>query len=144
MKKYRDLSVKVTLGIIGLTVVVLGIVLLMIPLRLTSFSNSSKFAKLQCQEAGAILSLKINTSADIVRNYSYLISHLAETDLIPKENKREFMLSEMEIRYRNEKALNNLWCTFEPNALDGMDEHYINSPGSMNLAHLSHGLQKVI
>jgi len=130
MKKYRGLSVKVTLGIIGLAVVVLGIVLLMTPLRLTSFSNSSKFAKLQCQEAGAILSLKINTSADIVRNYSYLISHLAETELIPKENKREFMLSEMEIRYRNEKALNNLWCTFEPNALDGMDEHYINSLGS--------------
>ena len=40
------------------------------------------------------------------------------------------MLSEMEIRYRHEKALNNLWCTFEPNALDGMDAHYTDTPGS--------------
>jgi len=133
MGKYRELFVKVKTPImlgICLIVIVLGSILLMIPLRLTSLSNSSKIAKLQCQEAGALLSLKINSSADIVRNYSYLIAHLAETDLIPKENKRAFMLSEMGIRYRNEKALNNLWCTFEPNALDGMDAHYTDTPGS--------------
>jgi len=40
------------------------------------------------------------------------------------------MLSEMGIRYHSEKALNNLWCTFEPDALDGMDAHNIDSPGS--------------
>ena len=134
MRKYRDLTMKKKnlriLGIMGLIVIVLGGVLLTIQLHLTSLSNTSKIAKLRCQEAGALLSLKINTSADVVRNYSYLIAHVAETDLIPKENKRAFMLSEMEIRYRNEKALNNVWCTFEPNALDGMDAHFINSPGS--------------
>jgi len=134
MRKYRDLFVKIKtpimLGIASLTVIVLGGVLLMVPLRLTSFSNSSKIAKLQCQEAGAMLSMKINASADIIRNYSYLIAHLAETDLVPKENKRAFMLSEMEIRYRNEKALNNLWCTFEPDALDGMDAQFIGVEGS--------------
>ena len=134
MRKYRGFSLKVKIpvivGIAGLAIILVGCVLLMIPLRLTSLSNISKIAKLQCQETGAILSLKINTSADVVRNYSYLIAHLAASDLIPKENKRAFMLSEMEIRYRNEKALNNVWCTFEPNALDGMDAHYINSQGS--------------
>ena len=134
MKKYRDLSVRgkitVIAGIASLAIIVLGLVLLMIPLRLTSLSNTSKIAKLQCQKTGAMLSMKINTSADIVRNYSYLIAHLAATDLISKENKRKFMLSEMGIRYHNEKALNNLWCTFEPNALDGLDAHYIDSPGS--------------
>jgi len=119
-------------GIAGLAVIALGCVLLMIPLRLTSLSNTSRIAKLQCQEAGSKLSMRINASADIVRNYSYLIAHLAATDLIPKENKRKFMLSEMELRYHNEKSLNNLWCTFEPNALDGMDVHFINSPGSNN------------
>jgi len=132
MRKYRGLSVRKKNSeiavIAALAVIVLGSVLLMIPLRLTSLSNSSQIAKLQCQEAGALLSLKINTSADIIRNYSYLIAHLAETDLIPKENKRAFMLSEMEIRYRNESALNNLWCTFEPNALDGMDAQYTGAP----------------
>ena len=134
MRKYRDLSIKEKIprivGIVGLAVIVLGGVLLAIQLRLTSLSNTSKIAKLRCQEAGSLLSLKINTSADVVRNYSYLIAHLAETDLISPKNKRAFMLSEMKIRYRNEKALNNVWCTFEPNALDGMDAYFINSPGS--------------
>ena len=134
MRMYRDLFVKaktpIILGIAGLTVIVLGCLLLVIPLRLTSLSNTSKIARLQCQEAGAKLSLKINSSADVVRNYSFLIAHLAITDLIPKENKRKFMLSEMEIRHQNEKALNNLWCTFEPNALDGMDDQYIGVAGS--------------
>jgi len=119
----------VMVGIAGLAVVIVSSMLLMMPLRLTSLSNSSKIAKLQCQEAGALLSMKINTSADIVRNYSYLLAHLAVTDLIPKENKWAFMLSEMGIRYRTEKALNNLWCTFEPNAFDGMDAQYINTSG---------------
>ena len=108
MRKYRDLIIKAKIpgivGIAGLAVIVLVCVLLMIPLRLTSLSNTSKIAKLQCQEAGAIISVKINSSANMVRNYSYLIAHLAVTDLIPKENKRAFMLSEMEIRYRNESA----------------------------------------
>ena len=76
------------------------------------------------------MSLKINASADIIRNYSYLISHLAGTDLIPAKNKRKFMLSEMELRFINEDALTNLWCTFEPNALDGMDAQFINQVGS--------------
>ena len=127
MKKYRDLLIRkkhpVMAGIAGLAVLAVGCVLLIVPLRLTSLSNTLKIAKLECAEAGAMLSMKINSSADIIRNYSYLIAHLAETDLIPKENKRAFMLSEMKIRYQNEKALNNLWCTFEPNALDGMDAH---------------------
>ena len=130
MKKYLDAKILVITGVAGLLVIVSGCVLLLIPLRMTSLSNSSKTAKLQCQEAGTIFSLKINASADIIRNYSYLISHLAGTELIPKNKKREFMLTEMELRYRNEKALNNLWCTFEPNALDGMDAHFINRMGS--------------
>ena len=120
----------VAAGIAGLIIITLGCILLMIPLRMTSLSNSSKIAKLQCQEAGTKLSMKINASADIVRNYSYIIAHLVETELILKENKREFMLSQMEMRYQSQKSLNNLWCTFEPNALDGMDDQYINKMGS--------------
>ena len=137
MKKYCNIFVKVKIpviaGITGLTVIMLGCVLLMIPLRLTSLSNTSKIAKLECQEAGTILFLKINDAADRVRNYSHLVTHFVVTDLIPKEYKREFLLSQMEMRYQNIKSLNNLWCTFEPNALDGMDAHYINRVGSNEL-----------
>ena len=134
MKNYSDMFVKLKnpmiVGVTVLIIVVLGGVLLIVPLRTTSLSNTSKIAKLHAQEAGAVLSMRINSSADIVRNYSYLIAHLVETDLIPKENKRLFILSEMEIKNKNEKALNNLWCTFEPNALDGMDDFFRNTPGS--------------
>ena len=133
MKNYLDLLIKAKVSVIVGVVVVLGALLYLIPLRTTSLSNSSRIAKMHAQEAGTMLSLKINASADIVRNYSYLITHLAATDLIPNENKRQFMLAEMEIRYRNESALNNLWCTFEPNALDGMDRYFINRPGSNEL-----------
>jgi len=130
MKKFGKLSTKAKCIIMIGCVIILGSLLLIKPLQVTTFSSTSKIARLQCQDAGDILSLKINSSADIIRNYSYLIANLAETDLIPRENKREFMLKEMILRYENEKALNNLWCTFEPNALDGMDAHFINRPGS--------------
>lgn len=126
INKEGKLKVPIQLGIVVLTVILLGYVLFLFPLRITSLSNSSKIAKLQCQEAGTKLSLKVNASADVVRNYSYFIAHLVATELIPVENKREFMLSEMAERYKNEKSLSNLWCTFEPNALDGMDDHFIN------------------
>ena len=137
MKNFRDIFTAIKIPFIvvitGSIILLLGVVLLIVPLRSTSLSNSSKIAKLHAQEAGAVLSMKINSSANIVRNYSYLIAHLVSTDLIPKENKRQFMLSEMEIRNKNEKALNNLWCTFEPDALDGMDAFYINTSGSNEL-----------
>ena len=137
MGKYRNLFSKVKIPVIatiaGFVIMALAFVLLMTPLRITSLSHSSKMAKLHSQEVGTMLSMKINASADIVRNYSYLIAHFASTDLIPKENKRKFMLSEMEVKYKSEKALNNLWCTFEPNALDGMDAHFINRMGSNEL-----------
>ena len=141
MKKNPNKKVKtkfpVAAGIAGLAVIVLGSILLMIPLRITSLSNSSKIAKLQCQEAGEKLSLKINASADIVRNYSYMITHLVETELIKNENKREFILSQMEMKYQTQQPLNNIWCTFEPNSLDGMDAQFINKMGSDHLGIFS-------
>ena len=136
MGVYCNLCTKIKNPVIvvaGLATMALVFVLLMTPLQTTSLSNSSKMAKLQSMEIGAMLSMKIDVSADIVRNYSFLIAHLASTDLIPKENKRKFMLSEMEVKYKSEKALNNLWCTFEPNALDGMDADFINQTGSNEL-----------
>ena len=134
MSKYSKSSAKtknlITIGVAVFLVIFFSSVVLLMPLRITTFSNTSKIAWLQCQEAGDKLSAKINSSADIIRNYAYLIIYLVETDLIPKENKRAFMLKEMELRYKNEKEINSLWCTFEPNAFDGMDAHFINRMGS--------------
>ena len=134
MKKYFD---PVSLTITGLVVVLLTGAFLVIPLGITSLGNSSKTAQLQCEELSNIISLKINASADVIRNYSYLIANLAETDLIPKEKKREFMLLEMKLRHKNEKALKNIWCNFEPNALDGMDKQFVNQAGSDSLGRFA-------
>jgi len=134
MRKYSKSSIKsknlIVICGVGFFIIVFGVLSLNQLLRITIFSNTSKIAKLQCQDAGEKLSMIINSSADIIRNYSYLIAHVVETDLIPKENKREFVLTEMEVRFINEKALNNLWCTFEPDALDGMDASFVNRMGS--------------
>ena len=110
----------------GVILLVLLSVLVVKPLKVTTFSNTSKLARLQCRDAGDLLSLKINSSVDVIRNYAFLLANLAETSMIPPENKREFLVQEMFIRNKHEKSFNNLWCTFEPNALDGMDAQFIN------------------
>jgi signal transduction histidine kinase len=59
------------------------------------------------------------------------VANLAETNLIPKEKKREVIINEMEIMLKREDIkLQNFWCTLEPNTLDGMDAHFINRNGS--------------
>jgi len=123
MKKYRDLF----LLKIAVASLVFVCVLFVAPLRLPSLSNFTKIAKVYAHEVATRLSMNVKISADFVRNYSFLLSHLVETDLIPIENKRKFALEEIKLRYINENALNNLWIVFEPNAFDGMDEHYVNS-----------------
>ena len=130
MRKNNTLLVKILIGIAGFVILMLTIVLVMVPLRTASLTKSSKIAWLQAEETVAKLSLQINPSADIVRNYSYLAAHVIASNLIPIEKKREFLLTEIETMYQNEMLLNNFWCVLEPNALDGMDEHYINRMGS--------------
>jgi PAS domain S-box-containing protein len=134
MKRYRDLSVKVKvpvwMGIASLLVLALVCLLLMIPLRSSSLKDSSKIAQLSAVEAGNHLAEKINGVATVVRAYSGVIELLVESDIIPKEKKREWLLAEMKMMMKKEKQLRNFWCTLEPNALDGMDSLFINQMGS--------------
>ena len=125
--KNRNLII---VGIIAIIVILSCYVLYLMPSLMVNNSNSVRTAKIQCQEAAHILSVKMTASSDVIRNYSQMIAKLAATNLVPKENKREFLFMEMETKYQSETALNNLWCTFEPDALDGMDAHFINRVGS--------------
>jgi signal transduction histidine kinase len=100
-------------------------VLIVSPLWLLSSTLQS--AKEHANEVSFQLSMKINAPANIVRNYSHLLSHLVTTDLIDAENKRRFAFDEMRLRCKNPEMLSNLWAIFEPNAFDGMDQQYINT-----------------
>ena len=130
MKKFRDRSIIVkTPLVIGLLsfLIVTGIcLLLMFPLRMNDMKNSAKIAQLTAVEAGCQLIEKINTSASMVRAYSGVVEHLIESDMMPKEKKREWLLEDMKMFVDKESKVKNLWCTLEPNALDGMDDKFIN------------------
>ena len=121
MKKHHVLLV------FAVAVSITLIVFFAAPLRFTALSRTTEIAQMYALETAAKISMSINASVDHVSNYSYLLTHLVETDLIATEKKREFALAEMELRYNNIKALSNIWCIFEPNAFDGLDEHFKNT-----------------
>ena len=130
MGRKCNFSVKILFGIAGFGAIVLIIMMFVSPMHTASLTKASKIARLEAEEVVAELSLQINPSAHIVRNYSYIVAHVIATDLIPIEKKREFLLKEIRTMYQNEKSLNNFWCVLEPNALDGMDDQFINHTGS--------------
>jgi len=134
MKKYRDLSINLklplTIGFASLLSLALICILLMSPLRTMSFEDSTEIARLSAEDAGYRLSERINAAASVVRAYSGIIELIAETDIVPTERKRELLLAEMEVMLNKEKQLGNLWCSLEPNALDGMDDFFRDTRGS--------------
>ena len=134
MKKYNDLSVKVRvpvmMGVAGFIVCALIFLTLLFPLRSGALNNSSKIAQLSAVEAGNHLAERINGITNIVRAFSGIVAYISETDIVPNERKREMVLKEMEMMVKTNDKLNNVWCTFEPNALDGMDSLFVHQTGS--------------
>jgi len=125
MKSFKNLSVHVKvpimMGLASFFVLSLVCMLLLFPLRSGSMADSSKIAQLTAVEAGNHLAERINGVANIVRTYSGIIEMLADSEIVPAYRKREWLIAEIEMTIRREPALHNLWCTLEPNALDGMD-----------------------
>ena len=134
MKSYKDLSVNlkipIMMGASALLVLALICVFLMQPLRSFSLKDSSEIAKLTASQSSERLSEKINGNVSILRAYSGVIANLAETKSIPADKKRELLLSDIKALIDSEKELTNVWCILEPNALDGLDDAFINQMGS--------------
>ena len=132
--KYKNLSVKVKIplmiGFASLFSLALVCVLLMSPLRSMLYDDSTEIARLSAEDAGYRLAERINGAASVVRAYSGIVEFIAQTDIVPVERKRELLLSEMEMMLQKEQKLTNLWCSIEPNALDGMDDFFRNTRGS--------------
>ena len=134
MKKYNDLSVKVKipimLGIASIGVFTLVCILLIIPLRQNTLNDSAQVAGYAAELAGEQLSVKINASATIMPAHAGIIASLIQTNLVRPEDKRKMMMNDMETLVTSETtAVTNAWVILEPNALDGLDSHFINQPG---------------
>ena len=134
MKKYRDLSIKVRLpimlGVASLAVLAAVCLFLLFPLRSNSLEDSSDKAQLSARVAGGHLSENINSTVDVLRAYADVISLIAGSKTIKNEDKRELLLSQLSVLGKTGNTLTNVWCILEPNALDGMDDLYINRVGS--------------
>ena len=134
MKKYHDLSVKVKipimLGIASVGVFTLICVMLLFPLRRNTLENSAQEARYAAELAGERLAVEINASASIMPARASAIASLIHTDLVRPEDKRKMMMDDMAtLVVSAATAVNNGWVILEPNALDGLDSHYVNHPG---------------
>ncbi len=141
MTKFRNLSIKIKLPLMvgGASFAVMTAVCLLLlnPLRSGSLESSSEIAQLSATEAGGRLSETVNSAACVVRAYSGVITKIVSSDIIPNDKKRTLMLAEIEQLVTAEKKLHNIWCSFEPNAVDGMDSLFVDRTGSNSLGRFS-------
>ncbi len=141
MKKFKDWSIKVKLSLLvgGTSLLVMTAVclLLLLPLRSSSLKDSSEIAQLSAMEAGQRLSETVNSAASVARAYSGVIAEIVSSDILPNNRKREWILTEIEQLVLTEKKLNNIWCGFEPNAVDGLDSLFVNRLGSNSQGRFS-------
>ena len=134
MKSYKDLSIKVKvplmLGIASLFVFALVCLLLLVPLRRTSLNYSASLAQTSAIACSETLAGKINGIASVIRSYSGLIENVVASDLLDANKKREVILQDLEVILQRESTITNIFCIFEPNAVDGMDSLFRNRRGS--------------
>ena len=134
MKKYKDLSitvkVPVMMGIGSLAALAAICLALLMPLRSNSLRDSSEIARLHAEYTKEHLMEQISGSANVIRAYADVVARLAATEVIPVAAKRELLMMEMQALFDSEINLKSMWCILEPEALDGMDEQYVDRTGS--------------
>ena len=134
MKKFKNLSVKVKvpimLGIVSLLVFALICVMLVIPLRSTTFRNATSIARLSAVDGAATIAAEINGTTNVLRAFSGIVTQIAESRTIPNDQKRQLLLEQLMALESGNQIMTNVWCIIEPNALDGLDSMFINRTGS--------------
>ena len=118
------------MGIVGFVVLAVVCLFISIPFRSISLKSSADIARLYAEYTKECIAERINGTANVIRAYSEVIAQLAASEVVPKEKKRELLISEMKALFESEVEMKSMWCILEPQALDGMDEHYINRMGS--------------
>jgi methyl-accepting chemotaxis protein len=74
-----------------------------------------------------IVQLYLETALDEVRAVAQIASHLDE---FPPDERRKELDFILESLTKENPGYVGVWAAFEPNALDGMDAYYVNTPGS--------------
>ncbi len=141
MKKFNNLSIKVKLpllvGSTSFLVMTAVCLLLLVLLRSGSLESSSEIARLSAMEAGQHLTEKVNNAASVVRAYSGVVTKIISSDIVSNHRKRELILAEIEPLVLNEKSLHNIWCSFEPDVIDGLDSIFVDRMGSNSQGRFS-------
>jgi methyl-accepting chemotaxis protein len=137
MKGLKDLSLKkklpLVVGILSFIILAgIGITIHFLFVRAAS-SDAKEMIQLNATATGETLAAYINGAAGAARSISGVIAQIPNSDLIADENKRMVVYREIEAAVQadtDNKKLPNIWCTFEPDALDGLDSLFANSLGS--------------
>ena len=134
MKKIKDISIKVKLplfigGISFLVLSMIGIVLV-ISIRSRAEDNATQIVQLEAQDEGRKLAERINSAGSVIRAFSGILEQIVVSDFVSAGNKRELVLRELGLIVKKELRIGNIWCIYEPNALDSLDSRFINRMGS--------------
>ena len=133
MNKIKNIPLKILfpclIGLAILSILLLSSGLLTWMLRNKTVQNASEKIQVSATNVGNILAETINNSGQVVRIFTDLVEQTVSDNIVTNELKREFLISEMR-KLVEKNRLSNLWCTFEPNALDGLDSLFISRLGS--------------
>ena len=134
MKKFRDLSINIKMSLIvgftGLVVMSAVCSILIVSQRGEVYDHTTRAIKLSAAVASSFLADYINSAAMMPRTFAHVASAVIQSDDIAAEDKRNRLLEELGFFADAEKAMDNFWAIFEPNAVDGLDEMFIGAPGS--------------
>jgi len=134
MKRFKDLSINVKMpllvGITGFVVMAVVCTILIISQRREAFDNTTKTIKSASAIAAVNLADYINSAAVIPRAFTHMAASVIQSDDIPQKEKRQRLLEELMLFSAAEKQMDNFWAIFENNAVDGLDEMFVDSVGS--------------
>ena len=134
MKKFRDLSINLKMplivGITGLVVMAVVCTLLIFSQRREAYDNTTKAIQLSAALSAASIAEYINSAAVIPRTFANVAAGVIQSKDIPDYEKRERLLEELRFFIAADERVDNVWAIFGPNAIDGLDETFVNHPGN--------------
>ncbi|MBN1187570.1 MAG: GAF domain-containing protein [Bacteroidales bacterium] len=129
MKLYRSLKSKMLFYILSSTLIiyVIGILYISFQSKKNAFDDAKKLTDSYARENALIIQSYLDSYMQSAR----ILKHILEgKNDIPVSERRSFFMSAMRnVLERNDDFL-AVWTIWEPNALDNLDDMYINAPGA--------------
>ncbi len=127
---FNNLNIKTKLLVSICSVALISFIVTVAYISISSYSNSRRDAinlltqtgYRYCEEVKA----EIETAADSARTLAQVLGGIKESSLTPDRNQTTSILKKI---IQNNEDFWGVWCTWEPNAFDGKDEQFKNTPG---------------